>query len=126
MLGGVMEPDRKKLSEDIQRQIEKLYLLIDCVEMLPGQQDAGDYGNQDAFRARCDGAYGSGGKVIRSKEDPECSTGRELHHADASLYDDTATTVDGAFKLGRCTAKVWATKHEDIFVAFGCSSCHTG
>jgi hypothetical protein len=30
-----MEPDRQKLGEDIARQIERLYMMIDSVAMLP-------------------------------------------------------------------------------------------
>ena len=30
-----MEPDRKKLGEDIARQFERLYMMIDSVAMLP-------------------------------------------------------------------------------------------
>ena len=65
-----MEPDRKKLSEDIQRQIEKLYLLIDCVEMLPGQQGCRDYGRSGRIsELGAMDTYGSGGKVKASPAD---------------------------------------------------------
>ena len=44
-----MEPDRKKLGEDIQKQIEKLYLLIDCVEMLPKTKESAIMGIRTHF-----------------------------------------------------------------------------
>ena len=34
-----MEPDRKKLGEDIARQFERLYMMIDSVAMLPKIKD---------------------------------------------------------------------------------------